>query len=297
MSKMYTLGLILWATLTASFVYGETHLHVVSIYESRDDHSADFHPRGDVAVNVDTPGAVTLLLSSYEPTRWRVNVARGTIVTNVILNGYYAQTVSVGNPNTSGRGSFPARINSFYFDDGTSRHRSRPLINDPIYAFTSSYDTFNQTERWAQSLIQEGQRLSQRSLTSYQSAYRQNRFDISFAPTNLAPTGTLNEAPIVAFGFNIGNGFVATWDFPAIPKNRSFGNFEIELIDGVTGKPQLAFSGGNTRPIILEPADRGTQIRFRVRMVYQEADRHGQLLRGPWSRSNRVNIPLDLEIR
>jgi hypothetical protein len=73
----------------------DRELHVVGVYSGMSDGSSSRnHERGDAAVVVDRPGKhVTLVLSSYEPVLWHLTVADTTIIDQLILGGYYEQTV------------------------------------------------------------------------------------------------------------------------------------------------------------------------------------------------------------
>jgi hypothetical protein len=70
-------------------------LHVVGIYESRDDHSFNSHPQGEASVHVTRPGPVVLGVSSYEPTHWTITSAPNTKILSVIALGYHAQELTV----------------------------------------------------------------------------------------------------------------------------------------------------------------------------------------------------------
>lgn len=71
-------------------------LLVIGVYETRSDHSYNYHPQGTATVNIVNQGTapLTLVLSSYEPTLWNINIASGVLINEVILNGYYSQQVS-----------------------------------------------------------------------------------------------------------------------------------------------------------------------------------------------------------
>lgn len=71
-------------------------LLVIGVYETRSDHSFNYHPQGTASVNILNQGTapLTLVLSSYEPTLWNLNVAAGVSINEVILNGYHSQQVS-----------------------------------------------------------------------------------------------------------------------------------------------------------------------------------------------------------
>jgi hypothetical protein len=73
---------------------GSPALRVIGVYESRSDHSADYHPTGSATVDVEWPGPTVLVLSSYEPTAWAVKTGPDTTIERVILNGFYPQLVT-----------------------------------------------------------------------------------------------------------------------------------------------------------------------------------------------------------
>ncbi|MDX2024553.1 MAG: hypothetical protein SF187_30205 [Deltaproteobacteria bacterium] len=72
----------------------EGRLDIVRIYESRGDHrGADYHPMGDVKVSIDNGFTTTLVLSSYEPTRWHVGGPGESSLRRIIVTGYQEQDV------------------------------------------------------------------------------------------------------------------------------------------------------------------------------------------------------------
>lgn len=80
-------------------------VHVIGVYETNSNHSFNYHPPGfaDVRIKYQHAGPmtpITLVLSSYEPNQWRLNVDPGVSIEKIVLNGYYAQTVT-------GAGSVP----------------------------------------------------------------------------------------------------------------------------------------------------------------------------------------------
>ena len=82
---------------------GSPELHVIGVYETSSNHSADNHPAGDARVAIERPGDHILALSAYEPTNWHVRLAAGATVRAVQLFGYHAQTVDLANvPVTRG---------------------------------------------------------------------------------------------------------------------------------------------------------------------------------------------------
>ncbi|HCH63338.1 MAG: hypothetical protein CL927_12425 [Deltaproteobacteria bacterium] len=77
----------------SAYAHGQPELHIVSVYESNGGHGG--RP-GSITVNIDRPGNVVLVLSSYEPVEWTVNERSGTTIDEVILNGYYDQRLVAG---------------------------------------------------------------------------------------------------------------------------------------------------------------------------------------------------------
>jgi hypothetical protein len=77
----------------------KTELHVVGVYEGQlpGGQARQFrqHPQGIAELSVDYSGAAIILaLCSYEPVKWKIAVADGTTVKEVIVSGYYAQEVA-----------------------------------------------------------------------------------------------------------------------------------------------------------------------------------------------------------
>ncbi|MFN3200194.1 MAG: thrombospondin type 3 repeat-containing protein [Bradymonadia bacterium] len=71
-----------------------TEVHLLGVYESALNRGFQQHPRGDLDVNITRTGVpMILVMSSYEPTNWRLNIAEGAIIEQIILNGYYTQTI------------------------------------------------------------------------------------------------------------------------------------------------------------------------------------------------------------
>lgn len=70
-------------------------VQVVGVYQTRSDHSGGYHPIGTGRVRVDRPGRQTLVLSSYEPTNWKIEVGPGVQLQAVYATGYHAQTVEL----------------------------------------------------------------------------------------------------------------------------------------------------------------------------------------------------------
>lgn len=71
----------------------KVELLVLGVYETRGDHSYDYHPTGQATVVDDRSTPHVLVLSSYEPTEWTVVADGSSGLTEIILNGYHEQTV------------------------------------------------------------------------------------------------------------------------------------------------------------------------------------------------------------
>lgn len=69
-------------------------LWVGGVYETRDDHDLDHHPRGSGTVTWAIPGDNVLVLGAYEPVDWTITVGPGGALTRVIATGYYVPTVT-----------------------------------------------------------------------------------------------------------------------------------------------------------------------------------------------------------
>ncbi len=72
----------------------DERLWIAGIYQSRSDHSGNYHPQGSVDVDWSLAGSNTLVLSSYEPTEWTVSLTGDGALDRVILTGYHAQAIN-----------------------------------------------------------------------------------------------------------------------------------------------------------------------------------------------------------
>ena len=153
---------------------GAPELRILGIYESRSDHSFGSHPTGEATVNVSRQGPTILVLSSYEPTHWTVNVVSGALVERVILNGYYDQTATV-----------PAGV---------------PIENhSPYQRWLGSYGYAwpdNTGGGSTANLIFRAEELTGQCLASFHGCYRATRFGLPPGPP--APTTTTTTIPPIA---------------------------------------------------------------------------------------------------
>jgi len=73
-----------------------TKVHVVGVYEGElpggGKRGFREHAQGEVTVNVGGNGRIVLVLTAYEPVKWKV-VPQGVIVDQILLFGYYDQEV------------------------------------------------------------------------------------------------------------------------------------------------------------------------------------------------------------
>lgn len=70
-------------------------VHAIGIYQANSDHGYKRHPGGNVNVIV-TPKAhpVVLVLCSYEPVTWNVQIEPGASVSQIVVGGYHRQKVT-----------------------------------------------------------------------------------------------------------------------------------------------------------------------------------------------------------
>jgi hypothetical protein len=85
-------------------------LWVAGVYQTRDDHSYGYHPVGDGTVLWGIPGDNVLVLSSYEPTRWIVELVEGGALSRILVFGYHGQLVDAPS-------SVPVEV--YAYEDGT----------------------------------------------------------------------------------------------------------------------------------------------------------------------------------
>lgn len=76
---------------------GGVELVVLSVYETHSGHGPNYHPPGAASVRDSRANPHALVLSSYEPAHWTIDADAASGLTEVILNGYHKQTVSVSD--------------------------------------------------------------------------------------------------------------------------------------------------------------------------------------------------------
>ncbi len=141
-------------------------LIVLGIYESRSDHGYGYHPTGEATVQVRRTSPHVLVLSSYEPTRWTLDIAPGAKLEGVILNGYHAQTLA----------SVPAGL----------RVVDRSGVGNYLSACAYKWPDDNQGCNTAG--LMEGLKLeAQREVTDFAGCYRANRFTVEDAAGSCNP--------------------------------------------------------------------------------------------------------------
>lgn len=89
---------------------GSPAIRVVSLYETRSDHSFDNHPTGQASVQVNDPGPTLLWLEVYEPTNFSVQAGGGASLVDVIAEGYYTPGLVLPL-------GVPGEIHSYYLDN------------------------------------------------------------------------------------------------------------------------------------------------------------------------------------
>lgn len=142
-------------------------LLVIGVYETRSDHSFNYHPQGTANVNIVNQGTVplTLVLSSYEPTLWNLNIASGVLINEIILNGYHFQEVSGASGVTV-----------------TDRSGLGKYFSACAYAWPSSTGGCD-----TPGLISGVEAYTGLTLTAFSGAYRATDFTITTSPVPVPP--------------------------------------------------------------------------------------------------------------
>ncbi|CAI8043500.1 Sushi, von Willebrand factor type A, EGF and pentraxin domain-containing protein 1 [Geodia barretti] len=132
-------------------------VHVIGNYESSNGRHGFFTDRvaGDtdviVSVSGESPRPLIIVLTSYEPVRWRLSVTSGVIIDRVILSGYYASTVT-SSPSNAIRQTETLRDPDNHYGYGTdlgSGGTAELLLYlqqrfGPVTSFSGSY----RADRW-----------------------------------------------------------------------------------------------------------------------------------------------------
>lgn len=79
---------------TGPLVVHGAEIHVFGAYETVAQRGFREHSRGDVMVRINRTAPQILVLSAYEPARYKIETAPGAHLRAVIVNGYYAHEVS-----------------------------------------------------------------------------------------------------------------------------------------------------------------------------------------------------------
>jgi hypothetical protein len=133
-------------------------VHVIGNYESSNGRQAwlfTTRVAGDtdvvVRVSGESPRPLILVLTSYEPVRWRLSVTSGVTIDRVILSGYYASTVT-SSPSNAIRQTETLRDPDNHYGYGTDLGggRTAELLLylqqrfGPVTSFSGSY----RADRW-----------------------------------------------------------------------------------------------------------------------------------------------------
>lgn len=120
-------------------------LEIVGIYQARNDHSGNNHPRGRFSLTVERPGRQVLVLSSHEPIDWEIIAVSGAIIDRVVASGYYRQHVSA--PSGTVVETFSHEESSGQYVLGYEWNRSKELVQwaethtgKSVNAFHGCYD-------------------------------------------------------------------------------------------------------------------------------------------------------------
>ncbi len=205
-------------------------LVVLGIYESSSDHSAT----GEATVHVKRTTPHVLVLSSYEPTRWTLDVAPGARLERVILNGYHAQSLA----------SVPAGV----------AVENRSEVGHYLSACAYKWPDDNQGCN-TQGLMTGLQRLTSHEVTDFAGCYRATQFTVEDGPGSCPPpppppSPVKHEAVCTP-----GQGTLSTYVAPALgsPELHLLGVYESHSNHGGGTHPEGAATVDVTRkaPLIL----------------------------------------------
>lgn len=136
-------------------------LHVIGIYEAHSNHGFQYHPEGHVTVRVEASmQPITLVLSSYEPVHWQLDVAPGALLERVIINGYH-------DANISGQG--PALVEEFT-QEGTG-------------AYIEGVSVFDFEDTQTQAFLSAMELYTGQTLSSFQGCYNEDAFTVAGGAT------------------------------------------------------------------------------------------------------------------
>lgn len=179
-------------------------LIVLGIYESRSDHSYGNHPTGEATVSVKRTVPHVLVLSSYEPTRWTLDLAPGARLERIILNGYHTQSLA----------SVPAGVPV----------EDRSGVGNYLSACAYKWPDDNQGCN-TQGLMTGLRQLTSREVTDFAGCYRVTRFTVEDGPSTCEPPvpPVKHEATCTP-----GQGTLSTYVAPQLgsPELHLFGVYE-----------------------------------------------------------------------
>ena len=74
-------------------------VHVLSCYEARSDHGFSYHPTGQSVVDISVTGQssrpTVLVLASYEPIEWTLNIPSQIVIDTVIVVSYSSYSIDI----------------------------------------------------------------------------------------------------------------------------------------------------------------------------------------------------------
>lgn len=147
-------------------------LHIIGVYEAQLQHAQDHMP-GDATIHVRHDGflpmkPIVLLLSSYEPVRWIMDIESDANIQQILLNGYHDQVVlNAGDIPIRNRSPIPNWLGYIAYQwPGTAPGTGSP-----------------NTGR----LIEAAERIARVPLTSFTGVYRADEFTLLGTPVPEPP--------------------------------------------------------------------------------------------------------------
>ncbi len=192
-------------------------IHVIGVYETIG-HSFQQHVTGSATVRIKYNHSapmkpITLVLSSYEATNWNIQRDPGAIVEKVVLNGYYAQSVT-------GLSGVP--VSTYTYAGGG------PTLGGSNYAYAWPLSTGGSS---TQGLLANLENLLGSRISSFTGAYQASSFSITGSPL-----GATVQNP------RLGAGNLTDGPNPDLIYFPSTGEVKLDLADLAA---QYPFGGGS----------------------------------------------------
>lgn len=123
---------------------GVPEVTAIGIYQTHGEHSGGDHPMGYADLTVTAPGEQIVVLSSYEPVTWDLEVGADTTVTRILVYGYHEQLVeNADGIDVTYMGDWQCGLEWPTTDDCASESFADAIVEElgqPIQHFEGCYD-------------------------------------------------------------------------------------------------------------------------------------------------------------